>query len=161
MHQNPLIDLEDNGLKEIFMTYGTVTRIYRPSRNHGGRETRIISATDRMERDRKRRTIYTRMMYELNAMVFISSFCLCLPRRLKKEVKLYRRIQCCHFADLYPNKSLDLPIPWKLSKEDKRKKDVSDGYFENLPEDKLEKNRFLCLVEDFGHAFIQCNDGKG
>ena len=123
IHQNPLIDLNDEKIKEnindLWKGYEDLQAIPKQWRTRDKGD--YLGVDIRMETGTGKTYCYTRMMYELNEMFGFNKFIILVPSTpIKEGSKSFLQADYSkrHFVDLYPNKSLDLSIlePQKRSK---------------------------------------------
>lgn len=154
IHQNPLIDLEDGKIKEnindLWNGYEDLQAIPRQwcTRDEDG----YLGLDIRMETGTGKTYCYTRMMYELNEMYGFNKFIVLVPSTpIKEGSKSFLQADYSkhHFADLYPNKSLDLSV-LEPQKRAKGRKMFPTAISEFARGTSLEKNRFSVLLMTSG-----------
>lgn len=154
IHQNPLIDLKDNKIKEnindIWNGFEELQAI--PMSWRRTNKENYLGIDIRMETGTGKTYCYTRMMYELNKMHGFNKFILVVPSTpIKEGSKSFLQADYSkkHFADLYPNKNLDLSVlePQKKTKGRKMFPDAISKFTESTS---LEKNRLSVLVMTSG-----------
>ncbi|MGX7406525.1 type III restriction enzyme [Aerococcus urinaehominis] len=132
IHQNPVIDLSDNKIREnindLWNGYEDLQAIPKLWRTRDDED--YLGIDIRMETGTGKTYCYTRMMYELNEMYGFNKFILLVPSTpIKEGCKSFLQADYSkrHFADLYPNKALDLSIlePQKKAKGRKMSRQLS------------------------------------
>lgn len=110
IHQNPLIDLKDNKIKEnindLWNGYEYLQTI--PTQWRSNDEDEYLGVDIRMETGTGKTYCYTRMMYELNELYGFNKFIVLVPSTpIKEGSKSFLQAEYSkrHFADLYPNKA--------------------------------------------------------
>lgn len=154
IYQNPLIDLADNRLKEnidnLWKGYEDLQAIPKDWRTRD--EDSYLGLDIRMETGTGKTYCYTRMMYELNERYGFNKFIILVPSTpIKEGSKSFLQADYSkrHFADLYPNKSLDLSI-LEPQKKSKGRKMFPTAISEFARGTRLEKNRFSVLLMTSG-----------
>lgn len=154
IYANPLIDLEDEKLQqninELWQGYAELKPI--PKAWQTKDDENYLGLDIRMETGTGKTYCYTRLMYELNAMHGFNKFIILVPSTPIKEGSksfLQANYSKRHFADLYPNKSLDLAILEPQKKSGARKMFPS-AIAEFARASSLEKNRFSVLLMTSG-----------
>ncbi|HEC2152372.1 TPA: type III restriction-modification system endonuclease [Staphylococcus delphini] len=154
IHQNPVINLDDNKIMEnindLWNGYEDLQTIPREWCKRDDDD--YLGIDIRMETGTGKTYCYTRMMYELNEMYGFNKFILLVPSTPIKEGSknfLQADYSNKHFADLYPNKSLDLSI-LESQKKTKGRKMFPTAISEFARGTSLEKNRFSVLLMTSG-----------
>lgn len=154
IHQNPIIDLDDNRLKEnineLWSGFEDLGKIPISWRTHD--DDNYLGIDIRMETGTGKTYCYTRMMYELNEMYGFNKFILLVPSTpIKEGAKSFLQADYSkrHFSDLYPNKTLDLSI-LEPQKKTKGRKMFPTAISEFARATNLEKNRFSVLLMTSG-----------
>lgn len=164
IHQNPIINLEDPKLKENindlwegFEDLQAIPKLWR-SRD----DEDYLGIDIRMETGTGKTYCYTRMMYELNEMYGFNKFIILVPSTpIKEGSKSFLQADYSkrHFADLYPNKSLNLSI-LEAQKKVKGRKMFPTAVSEFARGTSLEKNRFSVLLMTSGMLLSNATMGK-
>lgn len=154
IYQNPIIDLRDEKIKENinnlwngYEDLQAIPRQWRTTDSDG-----YLGVDIRMETGTGKTYCYTRMMYELNKLYGFNKFIILVPSTPIKEGSksfLQAIYSKRHFADLYPNKSLDLSI-LEPQKKSKGRKMFPTAVSEFARGTSLEKNRFSVLLMTSG-----------
>ncbi|MGF3076517.1 type III restriction-modification system endonuclease [Facklamia sp. P12955] len=154
LFQNPIIDLEDEKLKEnieeLWRGYQDLQVIPREWR--GKDEEDYLGLDIRMETGTGKTYCYTRMMYELNSLYGFNKFIVLVPSTpIREGSKSFLEADYSrrHFQDLYPNKSLDLSV-LEPQKRTKGRKMFPTAISEFARGTSLEKNRFSVLLMTSG-----------
>lgn len=154
IHQNPLIDLKDEKIKEnindLWKGYEDLQGI--PSQWRTKDEDDYLGLDIRMETGTGKTYCYTRMMYELNEMFGFNKFIILVPSTpIKEGSKSFLQADYSkrHFADLYPNKNLELSV-LEPQKRTKGRKMFPTAISEFARGTSLEKNRFSVLLMTSG-----------
>ena len=164
IHQNPFIDLEDEKIKEnindLWKGYEDLQAI--PQRWRTRDEDGYLGIDIRMETGTGKTYCYTRMIYELNEMYGFNKFIVIVPSTPIKEGSksfLQAGYSKRHFADLYPNKSLDLSV-LEPQKRAKGRKMFPTAISEFARGTSLEKNRFSVLLMTSGMLLSKATMAK-
>lgn len=154
IYQNPIIDLSDERIKEniveLWDGYEDLQSI--PKEWQKSDDDDYLGIDIRMETGTGKTYCYTRMMYELNALYGFHKFIILVPSTPIKEGSknfLQAEYSKRHFADLYPNKSLNLSI-LEPQKKVKGRKMFPNSIAEFARGTSLEKNRFSALLMTSG-----------
>ena len=154
IHQNPLIDLNDEKIKEnindLWKGYEDLQAIPKQWRTRDKGD--YLGVDIRMETGTGKTYCYTRMMYELNEIYGFNKFIILVPSTpIKEGSKSFLQADYSkrHFADLYPNKSLDLSV-LEPQKRTKGRKMFPTAISEFARGTSLEKNRFSVLLMTSG-----------
>lgn len=155
IYQNPQINLKDSKIKENINTLwngyddlGIIPKLWRTRDNDN-----YLGIDIQMETGTGKTYCYTRMMYELNEMYGFNKFILLTPSTpIKEGSKSFLQADYSkrHFADLYPNKSLDLSVLEPQKKAKKGRKMFPTAISEFARGTNLEKNRFSVLLMTSG-----------
>ncbi len=164
IHQNPLIDLSDNKIKEniseLWQGYEGLQSI--PREWHTRDDDNYLGIDIRMETGTGKTYCYTRMMYELNEMYGFNKFIILVPSTpIKEGTKSFLNADYRkrHFADLYPNKSLNLFV-LEPQKKTKGRKMFPASIADFAMRTNLEKNRFSVLLMTSGMLLSKATMAK-
>lgn len=154
IYENPIIDLEDSKLREnindLWEGFEGLEKIPMSWRSRD--DDNYLGLDIRMETGTGKTYCYTRMMYELNEMCGFNKFILLVPSTpIKEGSKSFLQADYSkrHFADLYPNKTLDLSI-LESQKKTKGRKMFPTSISEFARATSLEKNKFSVLLMTSG-----------
>lgn len=154
IHENPIINLSDDKLREnindLWNGFEDLDKIPMSWRTHDDDD--YLGIDIRMETGTGKTYCYTRMMYELNEMYGFNKFILLVPSTPIREGSrsfLQADYSKRHFADLYPNKTLDLSI-LESQKKTKGRKMFPSAISEFARASSLEKNKFSVLLMTSG-----------
>lgn len=154
IHENPIINLKDDKLREnindLWNGFEDLEKIPLAWRTRD--DDNYLGLDIRMETGTGKTYCYTRMMYELNEMCGFNKFILLVPSTPIKEGSksfLLADYSKRHFADLYPNKILDLSI-LESQKKTKGRKMFPTAISEFARATSLEKNKFSVLLMTSG-----------
>lgn len=154
IYENPIIDLEGSKLREnindLWEGFEDLEKI--PILWRSSDDDNYLGLDIRMETGTGKTYCYTRMMYELNEMCGFNKFILLVPSTPIKEGSksfLQSDYSKRHFADLYPNKTLDLSI-LESQKKKKGRKMFPTSISEFARATSLEKNKFSVLLMTSG-----------
>ncbi len=164
VYQNPIIDLEDDQIKEnineLWKGYEDLQAI--PKLWQTNDDDSYLGLDIRMETGTGKTYCYTRMMYELNQMYGFNKFIVIVPSTpIREGSKSFLQADYSkrHFADLYPNKSLNLSI-LEAQKKAKGRKMFPSAVSEFVRGTSLEKNRFSVLLMTSGMLLSNATMGK-
>lgn len=164
VYQNPIIDLEDDQLKEnineLWKGYEDLQAI--PKLWQTSDDDSYLGLDIRMETGTGKTYCYTRMMYELNEIYGFNKFIVIVPSTpIREGSKSFLQADYSkrHFADLYPNKSLNLSI-LEAQKKAKGRKMFPSAVSEFARGTSLEKNRFSVLLMTSGMLLSNATMGK-
>ena len=164
VYQNPIIDLEDDQIKEnineLWKGYEDLQAI--PKLWQTSDDGSYLGLDIRMETGTGKTYCYTRMMYELNEMYGFNKFIVIVPSTpIREGSKSFLQADYSkrHFADLYPNKSLNLSI-LEAQKKTKGRKMFPAAVSEFARGTSLEKNRFSVLLMTSGMLLSKATMGK-
>ncbi|MDO4605064.1 MAG: type III restriction-modification system endonuclease [Helcococcus sp.] len=153
-YQNPIINLSDEriyeNIKELWNGYEDLQSI--PKQWQTRDNDNYLGIDIRMETGTGKTYCYTRMMYELNELYGFNKFIVIVPSTpIKEGSKSFLQADYSkrHFADIYPNKSLDLSV-LDPQKNKKGKKMFPSAISEFARGSILEKNRFSVLLMTSG-----------
>ena len=153
-YQNPIIDVFDNKLNdnisELWKGYNDLKPIPKEWQTKDNDD--YLGLDIRMETGTGKTYCYTRMMYELNQMYGFHKFIILVPTiSIREGSKSFLQADYSkrHFADLYPNKSLDLSV-LEAQKPVNRKKMFPTSISEFVRGTNLEKNKFSVLLMSSG-----------
>lgn len=153
VHENPIIHLEDSRLREniaeLWNGFDGLEKIPISWRTF---DDDCLGIDIRMETGTGKTYCYTRMMYELNEMYGFNKFILLVPSTpIREGSKSFLEADYSkrHFADLYPNKTLDLSI-LESQKKTKGRKMFPTAISEFARATTLEKNKFSVLLMTSG-----------
>lgn len=154
IYENPIIDLEGSKLREnindLWEGFEDLEKIPKAWRSRD--DDNYLGLDIRMETGTGKTYCYTRMMYELNEMCGFNKFILLVPSTpIKEGSKSFLQADYSkrHFADLYPNKTLDLSI-LESQKKTKGRKMFPTSISEFARATSLEKNKFSVLLMTSG-----------
>ena len=154
IHENPNINLSDDKIREnindLWNGFEDLEKIPMSWRTHDSDD--YLGIDIRMETGTGKTYCYTRMMYELNEMYGFNKFILLVPSTPIREGSrsfLQADYSKRHFADLYPNKTLDLSI-LESQKKTKGRKMFPTAISEFARATSLEKNKFSVLLMTSG-----------
>lgn len=154
IHENPIINLSDDKIREnindLWNGFEDLEKIPMSWRTHDNDD--YLGIDIRMETGTGKTYCYTRMMYELNEMYGFNKFILLVPSTPIREGSrsfLQADYSKRHFADLYPNKTLDLSI-LESQKKTKGRKMFPTAISEFARASSLEKNKFSVLLMTSG-----------
>lgn len=154
IYENPIIDLEGSKLREnindLWEGFEDLEKI--PMSWRSSDDDNYLGLDIRMETGTGKTYCYTRMMYELNEMCGFNKFILLVPSTpIKEGSKSFLQADYSkrHFADLYPNKTLDLSI-LESQKKTKGRKMFPTSISEFARATSLEKNKFSVLLMTSG-----------
>lgn len=154
MYANPIIDLEDERLKEnieeLWRGYEDLPPI--PNQWRTRDEDDFLGIDIRMETGTGKTYCYTRMMYELNELYGFNKFIVLVPSTPIKEGSrsfLQADYSRRHFQDLYSNKTLDLSVLDPQGRSRGRKM-FPTAVAEFARGSSLERNRFSVLLMTSG-----------
>ena len=154
IYENPIIDLEGSKLREnindLWEGFEDLEKI--PMSWRSSDHDNYLGLDIRMETGTGKTYCYTRMMYELNEMYGFNKFILLVPSpHIKEGSKSFLQADYSkrHFADLYPNKTLDLSI-LESQKKKKGRKMFPTSISEFSRATSLEKNKFSVLLMTSG-----------
>lgn len=154
IHENPIINLSDDKIREnindLWNGFEDLEKIPMSWRTHDDDD--YLGIDIRMETGTGKTYCYTRMMYELNEMYGFNKFILLVPSTPIREGSrsfLQADYSKRHFADLYPNKTLDLSI-LESQKKTKGRKMFPTAISEFARASSLEKNKFSVLLMTSG-----------
>ncbi|MDD7512598.1 MAG: type III restriction-modification system endonuclease [Clostridiales bacterium] len=154
IHQSPVIDFADNKIKEnindLWKGYEDLQAIPRIWRTRDDED--YLGIDIRMETGTGKTYCYTRMMYELNEMYGFNKFIILVPSTpIKEGSKSFLQADYSkrHFADLYPNKALNLSV-LEPQKKTRGRKMFPAAISEFARGSSLEKNRFSVLLMTSG-----------
>lgn len=153
-YQNPIINLSDEriyeNITELWNGYEDLQSI--PKQWQTRDNDNYLGIDIRMETGTGKTYCYTRMMYELNELYGFNKFIVIVPSTpIKEGSKSFLQADYSkrHFADIYPNKSLDLSV-LDPQKNKKGKKMFPSAISEFARGTILEKNRFSVLLMTSG-----------
>lgn len=154
IHENPIINLSDEKIREnindLWNGFEDLDKIPMSWRTHD--DDNYLGIDIRMETGTGKTYCYTRMMYELNEMYGFNKFILLVPSApIREGSKSFLQADYSkrHFADLYPNKTLDLSI-LESQKKNKGRKMFPTAISEFARATSLEKNKFSVLLMTSG-----------
>ncbi len=154
IHENPNINLSDDKIREnindLWNGFEDLEKIPMSWRTHDDDD--YLGIDIRMETGTGKTYCYTRMMYELNEMYGFNKFILLVPSTPIREGSrsfLQADYSKRHFADLYPNKTLDLSV-LESQKKNKGRKMFPTAISEFARASSLEKNKFSVLLMTSG-----------
>lgn len=149
-YSNPIIDIDDRKIKdnieELWKGYEDLKPIPNAWRTNDQGD--YLGLDIRMETGTGKTYCYTRMMHELNQMYGFHKFIVLVPSTpIREGAKSFLEADYSkrHFADLYPNKSLDLSV-LEAQKSKKGRKMFPSAVSEYVRGTSLEKNRFSVLL---------------
>ncbi len=154
IHENPIINLSNDKLREnindLWNGFEDLEKIPMSWRTHDDDD--YLGIDIRMETGTGKTYCYTRLMYELNEMYGFNKFILLVPSTpIREGSKSFLQADYSkrHFADLYPNKTLDLSI-LESQKKNKGRKMFPTAISEFARASSLEKNKFSVLLMTSG-----------
>lgn len=149
-YENPIINMKDPKLKENISEIwkGEIGNKAIPHEWRLSEETSYLGLDIRMETGTGKTYCYTRMMYELNRLYGFHKFIVLVPTTpIREGARSFIEADYAirHFADLYPNKKLDLNV-LEAQKTKKGKKFFPGAVSEFARGSSLAKNRFSVLL---------------
>lgn len=163
-YANPLIDFSDPTIKkninQLWNGYEDLQAI--PNEWRTSDEEDCFGIDIRMETGTGKTYCYTRLMYELNEMYGFHKFIILVPSTpIREGTKSFLKADYAkrHFADLYPNKSLDLSV-LEAQKNKKGRKMFPSAVSEYVRGTSLEKNRFSVLLMSSGMLLSKATMAK-
>lgn len=164
IHKNPIIDIADlqihSNIEDLWRGYENLHPIPREWRIK--EDINYLGLDIRMETGTGKTYCYTRLMYELNELYGFHKFIIIVPSTpIKEGSRSFLEADYCkkHFADLYPNKTLDLSVLDPQKRTSGRKMfptavaDFARGTI-------LEKNKLSALLMTTGMLLSNATMGK-
>lgn len=153
-YANPVIDFNDVKIKQniasLWSGYEYLGAI--PSEWQMSDNDDYLGLDIRMETGTGKTYCYTRLMYELNAMYGFHKFILLVPSlSIREGSKNFLEAEYAkrHFADLYPNKTMNLSV-LEAQKKVNNRRVFPMAVSEFVRGSRLEKNRFSVLLMNTG-----------
>lgn len=154
LHANPIINKKDvqlmENIHELWEGFEGLEKI--PAEWRTDDDDDYLGLDIRMETGTGKTYCYTRMMYELHEMHGFHKFILMVPSTpIKEGSKSFLQADYSkrHFADLYPNTTLDLSV-LEAQKKTKGRKMFPAAISEFARSTRLEKNKFSVLLMTSG-----------
>lgn len=154
IYENPIINIKDaqlmENIHELWEGFEGLEKIPAAWRTYD--DDYYLGLDIRMETGTGKTYCYTRMMYELHEMHGFHKFILLVPSTpIKEGSKSFLQADYSkrHFADLYPNTTLDLSV-LEAQKKTKGRKMFPAAISEFARSTRLEKNKFSVLLMTSG-----------